>query len=45
MTAPHYKLPRLHALLRERGALEDAPIARNYLEVLRAATTTRYPRG
>jgi fatty acid desaturase len=38
MTVPHYKLPRLHRLLRERGVLERACVAHGYLAVLRAAT-------
>lgn len=39
MTVPHYGLPRLHAMLRERGALEGAWIARSYLGVLREAAS------
>jgi fatty acid desaturase len=39
MTVPHYHLPRLHRLLRERGALEGACVARGYREVLRAAAS------
>jgi len=38
MTVPHHNLPRLHRLLRERGALHDAVIAPGYLAVLRQAT-------
>jgi fatty acid desaturase len=38
MTVPHYNLPRLHRLLRERGALDRAWIARGYLSVLRTAS-------
>jgi len=38
MTVPHYKLPRLHRLLRERGALAGACVAHGYLGVLRSAT-------
>jgi fatty acid desaturase len=37
MTVPHHNLPRLHRLLRERGALEDLCIAPGYLSVLRLA--------
>jgi fatty acid desaturase len=37
MTVPHYKLARLHAVLRDRGALEGACIARGYLSVLKQA--------
>ena len=40
MTVPHYKLPRLHRLLRERGVLEHACVAPGYLAVLRAAAST-----
>jgi len=39
MTVPHYHLPRLHRLLRERGVLADACLTRGYLEVLRVATS------
>lgn len=35
MTVPHYKLPEMHRLLRERGALEHACVARGYWSVLR----------
>lgn len=39
MTVPHYRLPRLHAILRERGLLEGALITEGgYREVLRRAT-------
>jgi fatty acid desaturase len=37
MTVPHYNLPRLHRLLRERGILDHALIANGYVEVLRQA--------
>ncbi|UCF46286.1 MAG: fatty acid desaturase family protein [Myxococcales bacterium] len=37
MTVPHYNLPKFHEMLRERGLLEDACIADNYAQVLRAA--------
>lgn len=37
MKVPHYKLPRMHRMLQERGVLKDACIANGYLEVLRAA--------
>ena len=33
MTAPHYNLPRMHRMLKERGVLDGAPVARNYWEV------------
>jgi fatty acid desaturase len=40
MTVPHYRLPRLHAILRERGLLEGALITEGgYREVLRRATS------
>lgn len=35
MTVPHQSLPRMHALLRARGALPATSVARGYLEVLR----------
>lgn len=35
---PHYALPRMHRLLRERGVLADACVARGYRTVLAAAT-------
>jgi fatty acid desaturase len=38
MTVPLHKLPRLHRLLRERGALRGALIARGYTPVLREAS-------
>lgn len=37
MTVPHYNLPKLHQMLRERGLLEGACIADNYAQVLRVA--------
>jgi fatty acid desaturase len=39
MTVPHYNLPRMHRLLRERGALDGALVAHGYLGVLRAASS------
>lgn len=39
MTVPHYNLPRLHALLRERGVLDRSWVARGYLGVLREAAS------
>ncbi len=39
MTVPFYNLPRMHRLLRERGALDGALVARGYLGVLRQATS------
>lgn len=39
MTVPHYRLPRMHALLREKGLLEHALVTEGgYREVLRRAT-------
>jgi fatty acid desaturase len=35
MTVPHYNLPRFHELLRERGLLDNACVADNYVQVLR----------
>lgn len=37
MTVPHYNLPKLHQMMRERGLLEGACIADNYAQVLRVA--------
>ena len=40
MTVPHYRLPKMHALLRERGVLARACVeARGYPAVLRAAAS------
>jgi fatty acid desaturase len=39
MTVPYFRLPELHRLLRKRGALEAAPVANGYGEVLRTVTT------
>ncbi len=39
MTVPHHNLPKLHRLLRERGALPDDCVARGYVEVLRLAAS------
>ncbi len=40
MTVPHYRLPRLHAILRERGLLDGALVTEGgYREVLRRATS------
>jgi len=43
MTVPHHNLPRLHRLLRERGAVDESCITPGYLEVIRLATSTRQP--
>ena len=40
MTVPHYHLPRMHALLREKGLLEGALVAHGgYREILRNAAS------
>jgi fatty acid desaturase len=39
MTVPHYNLPKMHALLAERGVLDQALVARGYASVLRGATS------
>jgi len=39
MTVPHYNLPRMHELLRERGLLAGALVAEGYTGVLRDATS------
>lgn len=39
MTVPHYHLPRMHRLLRERGALDAACVERSYLGILARAST------
>ena len=39
MTVPHHNLPKLHRILRERGALPDGCVASGYLEVLRLAAS------
>jgi fatty acid desaturase len=39
MTVPHHNLPRMHRLLRERGALAGACVAPGYLDVLRLAAS------
>ncbi len=38
-TVPHYRLPHLHRLLRERGVLARACVTRGYLSVLRTAAS------
>jgi len=37
MTVPHYNLPRMHRLLKERGVLDHALVADGYWPVLRQA--------
>jgi fatty acid desaturase len=39
MTVPHYNLPRMHRLLRERGALDGACVAASYRDVLALAAS------
>jgi fatty acid desaturase len=39
MTVPHHNLPRMHRLLRARGAIDESCITPGYLAVLRAATS------
>ena len=39
MAVPHYNLPRMHRLLRERGVLEDALVTRGYRELLSQASS------
>ena len=39
MTVPHYNLPRMHRLLRDRGVLDRACVANGYLGVLRLAAS------
>ena len=39
MTVPHYKLPRFHRMLAERGLLADANVVRGYASVLALASS------
>jgi fatty acid desaturase len=39
MTVPHYNLPRMHRMLRERGALTNACVVEGYADVLRLAAS------
>jgi fatty acid desaturase len=39
MTVPHYNLPRMHRMLRDRGALGDACVTRGYPGVLALAAS------
>ena len=39
MTVPHYHLPRMHRLLRERGILERGLVTTGYASVLRQASS------
>jgi fatty acid desaturase len=40
MTVPHYNLPRLHRLLRERSVLDGASVERSYPAILRRAASS-----
>lgn len=39
MTVPHYNLPKMHRMLRDKGLLGKALVTRGYAEVLRRATS------
>jgi fatty acid desaturase len=39
MTVPHYNLPRLHEMLKSRGALDGACVANGYWSVLKLAAS------
>lgn len=39
MTVPHYNLPRMHRMLRDRGALDDACVTQGYRAVLERAAS------
>jgi fatty acid desaturase len=39
MSVPHYNLPRMHRMLRDRGVLTDACVARGYRDVLALAAS------
>ena len=39
MTVPHYKLPRMHRMLRERGVLDGACVENGYVGVLKLAAS------
>ena len=39
MTVPHYNLPRMHQMLRQRGVFDQNNFAGGYLQVLKRATT------
>ncbi len=45
MMVPHYNLPKLHRLLRERGALAPECVTPGYLEVVRLATARQAGRA
>ena len=39
MTVPHYNLPRMHRLLKERGVLDDACVEEGYFGIMRRAAS------
>lgn len=39
MTVPHYNLPKMHRMLRDKGLLENALVTDGYVEVLRRAVS------
>ncbi len=39
MTVPHYNLPRMHELLKERGVLEHACVERSYWRIVQRAAS------
>ena len=41
MTVPHYRLPRMHALLRDRGMLDDSCVDVGYWAVLKRAASKK----
>jgi fatty acid desaturase len=43
MTVPHYHLPRMNRMLRQRGVLDDACVERSYWSVLRRAASRGTP--
>ncbi len=43
MTVPHYRLPRMHRMLAERGLLDGALVTRGYRAVLARAASRREP--
>ena len=45
MTVPHYNLPRMHRLLRDRGVLDRACIEHGYRRVLACAASRREGEG
>ena len=38
-TVPHYRLKKMHTMLREAGALKESHVAKNYKQVLQTVTT------